>query len=169
MLKKLHHVAYRCRDAAETVEFYTKVIGLPFSGAFVQDFVPSIRIPAPHCHVFFQMEDGSYIAFFEILGSTERMVPVEHDWAQHLALEVASEERAETVAARLRARGGEVNGPVKHGAMSRSWYFFDPSGHRLEMYVRQPEDHVAWEKLKTTADADMARWQARKSKQALTA
>ncbi|TQU31206.1 VOC family protein, partial [Xanthomonas perforans] len=28
MLKKLHHVGYRCRDASETVAFYTQVIGL---------------------------------------------------------------------------------------------------------------------------------------------
>ena len=28
MFQKLHHVAYRCRDAQETVDFYTKVLGL---------------------------------------------------------------------------------------------------------------------------------------------
>ena len=31
MLQKLHHVAYRCRDAQETVEFYTKVLGLKYA------------------------------------------------------------------------------------------------------------------------------------------
>ena len=31
MFQKLHHVAYRCRDAQETVEFYTKVLGLKYA------------------------------------------------------------------------------------------------------------------------------------------
>ena len=28
LLQKLHHVAYRCTDVAETVQFYTKYLGL---------------------------------------------------------------------------------------------------------------------------------------------
>ena len=31
MLQKLHHIAYRCRDAQETVDFYTKVIGKDYA------------------------------------------------------------------------------------------------------------------------------------------
>ena len=31
MFQKLHHVAYRCRDAQETVDFYTKVLGLKYA------------------------------------------------------------------------------------------------------------------------------------------
>ena len=33
MLQRLHHVAYRCLDAAETVDFYTNVIGLKLAHA----------------------------------------------------------------------------------------------------------------------------------------
>ena len=29
-LKRIHHVAYRCRDAKETVEFYQRVLGMGF-------------------------------------------------------------------------------------------------------------------------------------------
>ena len=35
MFQKLHHVAYRCRDAQETVEFYTKVLGLKYAAGEV--------------------------------------------------------------------------------------------------------------------------------------
>jgi catechol 2,3-dioxygenase-like lactoylglutathione lyase family enzyme len=35
MFQKLHHVAYRCRDAQETVDFYTKVLGLKYSAGEV--------------------------------------------------------------------------------------------------------------------------------------
>ena len=30
MFGRLHHVAYRCRDAQRTVDFYTRVIGLKY-------------------------------------------------------------------------------------------------------------------------------------------
>ncbi|ESS49953.1 Glyoxalase family protein [Ralstonia solanacearum SD54] len=111
MLKKLHHVAYRCRDAAETVDFYTRGIGLKFAATMI-NHVPSTGLKAVNNNVFFEMEDGSYICFFEILGSKEPVVPVENDWAQHLALEVRDEARAEEISARLRALGVDVAGPV---------------------------------------------------------
>src|SRR5215510_7928184 len=66
MLQKLHHVAYRCADAGETVEFYSKVLGLPFAHALSNDFVPSVKEYSPHLHIFFELGDGSYIAFFEL-------------------------------------------------------------------------------------------------------
>ena len=31
-IEKIHHVAYRCRDAKETVEFYGKVLGMELLG-----------------------------------------------------------------------------------------------------------------------------------------
>ncbi|WP_232556727.1 VOC family protein [Ralstonia solanacearum] len=93
MLKKLHHAAYRCRDAAETVDFYTKSIGMKFAATMI-NLVPSTGLKATNSNVFFEMEDGSYICFFEILGSKEPVVPVENDWAQHLALEVRDDARA---------------------------------------------------------------------------
>ena len=30
IVRKLHHVAYRCKDAQETVKFYTEVLGMKF-------------------------------------------------------------------------------------------------------------------------------------------
>ena len=66
MVKSLHHVAYRCKDAQETVDFYTNVLGLEFSMAVAEDRVPSTREYSPYMHIFFGMEDGSCIAFFEL-------------------------------------------------------------------------------------------------------
>ena len=43
MLKKLHHVAYRCADAQKTVDFYTKMLGLKFAHALSNDRVPSTQ------------------------------------------------------------------------------------------------------------------------------
>ncbi|MDO3562097.1 VOC family protein [Ralstonia pseudosolanacearum] len=158
MLKKLHHVAYRCRDAAETVDFYTRGIGLKFAATMI-NHVPSTGLKAVNNNVFFEMEDGSYICFFEILGSKEPVVPVENDWAQHLALEVRDEARAEAISARLRALGVDVAGPVVHGELARSWYFNDPSGHRMELIVKPEVPATAiWDNFSASAYDDLAKW-----------
>jgi len=36
-IKSLHHVAYRCRDAKETADFYTRVLGLEYAMALAED------------------------------------------------------------------------------------------------------------------------------------
>ncbi|MCK4130183.1 VOC family protein [Ralstonia pseudosolanacearum] len=158
MLKKLHHAAYRCRDAAETVDFYTNGIGLKFAATMI-NHVPSTGLKAVNNNVFFEMEDGSYICFFEILGSNEPVVPVENDWAQHLALEVYNEAHAEEISARLRVRGVNVIGPVVHGELARSWYFNDPSGHRIELIVKPEVAATAiWDGFSASAYDDLAKW-----------
>ena len=42
-IKRIHHVAYRCNDAKETVDFYQRVLGMEFQIAFAEDQVPSTK------------------------------------------------------------------------------------------------------------------------------
>jgi catechol 2,3-dioxygenase-like lactoylglutathione lyase family enzyme len=134
-IKQLHHVAYRCRDAKQTAEFYTRVLGLEYVMALSEDRVPSTGEPHPYMHVFFRMDDGSYVAFFELPGSPEMgRDPNTPAWVQHLALRVADEAALMRAKERLESHGVEVLGPVDHG-ICRSIYFFDPNGHRLELAV----------------------------------
>jgi glyoxylase I family protein len=160
VLKKLHHVAYRCRDARETANFYVDLLGLELSASLVQERVPSIGRDDPHNHVFFAMADGSFIAFFDVLADAGPFVPPDHDWAQHLALEVDDDAEAERIAARLRAHDVAVIGPVDHH-FCKSWYFRDPSGHRLELSVRT-EQTSTWPELSAEAQAHMRGWDERK-------
>src|SRR5579863_1263105 len=82
MLEGLHHVAYRCLDAGETVDFYTNVIGLKFAHAISQDRVPSTQEFSPHLHIFFELGDGSYLAFFELAKAPlPQRDPNTPDWA----------------------------------------------------------------------------------------
>ena len=162
MLQKLHHVAYRCRDAKETVDFYTNLLGLKFSHAIAQDRVPSTQAWNPHLHVFFEMEDASCIAFFE-LPELPAMQPDPNtpNWVQHLALEVKDMTTMQEGVRRLRDRGVEVIGPIDHH-FCQSVYFFDPSGHRLEMTVRTESKDDA-EQFAKQANLTLAAWQARKA------
>src|SRR4029453_16023155 len=134
-IKSLHHVAYRCRDARETADFYTRVLGLEYAMALAEDHVPSTGEPHPYMHVFFRMDDGSYVAFFELPESPEMGRDANTPaWVQHLALRVSDEETLLRSKARIESHGMEGIGPIDHG-ICKSIYFFDPNGHRLELAV----------------------------------
>jgi catechol 2,3-dioxygenase-like lactoylglutathione lyase family enzyme len=63
-----HHLAYSTHDTRATIEFYTRVMGLPLVGAVIDDRIPSTKDPYPYLHTFFRMGDGACLAFFESPG-----------------------------------------------------------------------------------------------------
>lgn len=134
LCKKLHHAAFRCKDAEETTRFYTGVLGLKFSHAVMQSVVPSTGQHDPHIHIFFEMQDGSSIAFFECPDAPGDMKDMASPaWIQHFAFQVESPEVLLQAKAELQDLGIRVVGPVDHDGFVLSIYFDDPSGHRLEL------------------------------------
>jgi len=135
-IRGLHHFAWRCRDAEETRHFYEDLLGLPLVHLIKSDHVPSTGEYCPYVHIFFQLADGSYIAFFD-LGDNVRADPSPNTpaWVNHLALEVESEAALAGAKARLEAGGVEVLGVTDHHII-HSIYFFDPNGIRLELTTR---------------------------------
>lgn len=133
LVQSLHHVAYRCKDAKQTAEFYTKGLGLEYTMAVSADTVLSTGEYCPHFHIFFKMADGSYVAFFEVPGAPDMgFDPNTPDWVQHLALRVNSMDELLAAKKRLEDMGVAVLGPADH-KICQSIYFRDPSGHRLEL------------------------------------
>jgi catechol 2,3-dioxygenase-like lactoylglutathione lyase family enzyme len=141
----LHHFAYRCRDAEETRVFYEDLLGLPLAAVVAHDRVPSTGEAQPYCHIFFQMADGSYLAFFDLFdGRSYTADPDTPAWVNHLALTVDSRDALTAAQARLEAAGVDTLGVVDHGWFE-SIYFFDPNGIRLELVhpTAAPEELVA--------------------------
>lgn len=132
-IQRIHHVAYRCRDAKETVEFYQRVLGMDFVLAIAEDHVPSTGAPDPYMHVFLDAGMGNVLAFFELPHAPamgrDANTP---EWVQHIAFELGSLAELEEAQRRLQQEGLEVVGPTDHGIF-RSIYFFDPNGHRIEL------------------------------------
>lgn len=130
-LKRIHHVAYRCRDAKETVEWYQRVLGMEYVTAFSEDKVPSTGEDDPYMHVFLDCGCGNVLAFFELPQQPDMgRDPNTPAWVQHLAFEVEDLHALLAAKAHIEAQGIEVIGPTYHGIF-RSIYFFDPNGHRL--------------------------------------
>ena len=65
-LKGVHHSAFRCRDAEETRKFYEDILGLPLKAALVFEEEPGSGRPIPYMHLFFELGDGNYVAFFDV-------------------------------------------------------------------------------------------------------
>jgi glyoxylase I family protein len=132
---KIHHVAFRCRDAKQTVDFYKSMLDMELIGAIAEDRVPSTKEPDPYMHIFLDAGAGNILAFFELPNSppmgSDLNTP---DWVQHIALEVENMGALEEAKARLEAAGVEVLGPTDH-TLFQSIYFRDPDGHRLELAV----------------------------------
>jgi catechol 2,3-dioxygenase-like lactoylglutathione lyase family enzyme len=153
-IKQMHHVAYRCKDAKETVEFYRDYLNMDFILAISEDRVPSTKEPDPYMHLFMDAGNGNILAFFEIPNSPPMgRDPNTPDWVQHIAFELASEEELLQAKSELEAKGLDVVGPTDHEII-KSIYFFDPNGHRLELTVRTDKpgqiealNDVAWEML----------------------
>lgn len=132
-LKRIHHVAYRCRDAAETVAFYQRVLGMDFVLAIAEDKVPSTKAPDPYMHVFLDAGMGNVLAFFELPNSPEMGFDGNTpDWVQHIAFELEDMDALLAAKEAVESEGLEVIGPTNHGIF-HSIYFRDPNGHRLEL------------------------------------
>ena len=132
-LMRIHHVAYRCHDAKETVDWYARVLGMDYLTAFAEDKVPSTGEDDPYMHVFLDAGGNNVLAFFELPNQT-RMGRDENTpaWVQHIAFEIADETALLAAKAHIQAQGIDVLGPTFHGIF-KSIYFFDPNGHRLEL------------------------------------
>ena len=156
-IQRIHHVAYRCHNARETVEFYQRVLAMDFQLAIAENEVPSTGEPDPYMHVFMDAGAGNVLAFFELPQSP----PMQRDsntplWVQHIAFELATLQDLAAAKNRVEALGIDVIGPVDH-TIFQSIYFFDPNGHRLELTVNTAKPGMM-EKLHDVAPAMLAEW-----------
>jgi catechol 2,3-dioxygenase-like lactoylglutathione lyase family enzyme len=162
-LRGINHLALVCRDMAETVEFYSSVLGMPL--------IKTIELPRGlGQHFFFDIGNGDALAFFWFPGAppaapgvaSPRALPGRGDLVtavgsmNHVAFDVAPE-RIEEYRDKLIASGVEVGELLNHddspagvarelhdGVFVRSIYFFDPDGILLEF--------AAWTRPLTDAD-----------------
>lgn len=145
----INHVALVCRDMRKTVDFYTRVLGMPL--------VKTVELAGGGQHFFFDCGGGNLVAFFwwaDAPPVAPGIASVEHfptkpktavGSMNHLAFHMAEDE-LEGALARLEAAGVPCTPAVvnhddsvmgvsreRHpGVFVRSVYFTDPNGIMLE-------------------------------------
>jgi catechol 2,3-dioxygenase-like lactoylglutathione lyase family enzyme len=143
MINGLHHNAYRCRDSEETRQFYEEFLGLPLVNAFEIGVTKTGRKTSV-LHSFYQMGDGSFLAFFEAPGYPFEFKD-QHDFDLHIALEVDHETLHE-----MFARGKE------EGIETRG------IGYVIELTARTESDDLPLDEARRGAREALDAWQTSK-------
>lgn len=163
----VHHLALNTDDMKKTIDFYTRVLGMPLVHALKVPpglgTGPGNRGNPPFenlRHYFFDMGGDSLLAFFEMPESAQSRGDRNAIGAiQHVAFAV-TEERFRDVVKRIEAAGLEYLGPMNVGVDTYSMYTIDPNGIRLEFSYQagDGEDLRAverWTQTKTEALAEL--------------
>jgi len=168
MIKGLHHNAYRCRDAEETRKFYEDFLGLPLVNAFrIEQTMTGRKTDGVGVlHAFFQLDDGSSLAFFEAPDMPFEFKD-QHDFDLHIALEVEPD-ALEAMFKRGKQEGREVRGISDHKFI-RSIYFRDPNGYVIELTAKMPGHESAMDSKKSRAHEILNDWQKSKKQPAAAA
>lgn len=155
-IKGLHHNAYRCRDAEETRRFYEDFLGMRLACSLRREVTESGE-ETPLLHIFFEMADGSYVAFFDL--PEEPFEFVEHEPSDlHIALEV-DRETLDRFLEKSKAAGQPAFGPAQLEYLL-SIYFRDPNGYIVELTTRTEGYDDGMDPDKNDARAILDAWQA---------
>lgn len=152
---RMHHHAYVSRDLEATRSFYEDVVGLPLAATWCE-----AEFGNNYCHAFFELEDGSFLAFFQFEKPevTEKHASLSSTSPfDHIAL-AATEEIQAAILARAEAAGLETV-LIDHG-YCRSLYLRDPDGLAVELSVDHPDAIADAPKVRARAHAELERWLA---------
>ena len=133
-LEGVDHLALVTDDMRKTIAFYTEVLGMTLVHVRRIPYAPDRgQPPYDNCrHYFFDMGNGSLLAFFEYPPEAPKGNRDARGGMQHLAFKTTRVE-FEHAQTRLRAQGVHFVGPFHLGGRFYSIYFSDPNGIRLEI------------------------------------
>ena len=154
MIRKLHHAAYRCRDSEQTRKFYEEFLGLPLVGVLEIKETKSGRA-TDTLHTFYQLDDGSHIAFFEA-GDMPFDFKTQHDYDLPIALEVAPD-FLRRMFEKGKAQGVDTRGISDHKFID-SIYFRDPNGYVIELCAKRENHDEMMDPATNHAREKLRRW-----------
>jgi glyoxylase I family protein len=132
---RLHHTAYVSKDLEKTRAFYEDLIGLPLAATWSEsdELFGAVRT---YCHCFFELEDGSALAFFQFANESDQKLfgpELPSSPFIHIALKVDAATQ-DAVAKRLADAGyREPETFVLEHGYCRSLYVKDPNGMIVEL------------------------------------
>ncbi|MBI2729046.1 MAG: VOC family protein [Polaromonas sp.] len=165
MTRGIHHLALNTDDMKMTIDFYTRVVGMPL--------VHALKVPPglgtgtgnrgnPPFenlrHYFFDAGGDTMVAFFEMpKGAKEKGDRDAIAAMQHCSF-TSTQERFNQLLERLKSADVPIIGPIPVGAGTWSVYFMDPNGIRLEFSWQEDdgEDVRVVERWTQTRDEALA-------------
>jgi len=155
----VHHLALNTDDMKMTLDFYTRVLGMPLVHALKVPpglgIGPGNRGNPPFenlRHYFLDAGGDSLLAFFEIpKGKTPKADRNAIGTMQHVSFTV-TQERFEQVLKRVKDAGLSILGPIDVGVDTWSIYFYDPNGIRLEFSHQNESDPQVVKRWTQTKD-----------------
>ena len=163
-IKMLHHNAYRCRSAEETRHFYEDLLGMPLVAALIEPIDPVTNKPDPYMHLYFELADGSCLAFFDFPSHFEREKATfepNNPFMHHIALEVKGEHILQEYMRRIKEAGIDFM-ELDHG-YCHSIYIPDPNGMLVELTTNVDVTEQFFDDAAATAHSDLARWEEMRS------
>lgn len=147
-----HHLALVLEDKLdETHRFWTETMGLRFSWAITNMYIPSTGQYSPHMHTFYELGQQGNVAYFAIQPDTMAPGP---NWQDHaarfIALQAGSADELPLWRKRLDSAGVAVSEEVEEDGRP-ALLFRDPVGHRFKIApparAYTPEDAQAASEL----------------------
>lgn len=142
-ISRVGHVGIQCTDVDRSITWYRDVLGLTLTGRWPMGENGEMAF------MRFTDDHHNIVLFTHPTRVTDENRNAGYNALQHIAMEVADRDEWLKALADLKRKGVEiVQGPLIHGpeggngpgnafggSGSRSFYFLDPDGNRLELYT----------------------------------
>lgn len=157
-VRRLHHHAIRTDDMVATRAFYEGILGLPLVGTWKEGFDPVRGKPSPYLHCFFELGDGSAMAFFMFKPGEREKPPLlpQDTYDHHISLHVGNIEDLKYLRDRL------VEAGYKHAVMDHGYcysiYTRDPNGMTVELTCDPVNSLEISEAAAVKAEAELQKW-----------
>ena len=127
-IRRVGHLVLSVKDVARSRHFFEKILGFPVVAQNERGMV------------FFStdVKDNHHMLALMQAKEGARMPTPDHVGMQHVSFELGSFAELQDAWRLLKEHGVAIDHTVFHG-VSKSVYFFDPDGNRLELYVNVPE------------------------------
>ena len=128
-VRRVGHLVLRTKDVQRSRRFFEEVLGLPVVAENERGMV------------FFStdVKDNHHMLALMPAKEGAAMPTPDHVGMQHVSFELGSFAELQAAWRRLKEEGVPIDHTVYHG-VTKSVYFYDPDGNRLELYVNVPEE-----------------------------
>lgn len=157
-VRGLHHFAIGTTDMEKTKAFYTGTLGLPHTQTWREEFPGGPNGPMRYMHCFFELGDGSALAFFQFAEGHRRApekLPREV-FDHHIALKM--DDTDAVLAMREKLKAAKIPSAVIDHGYCYSLYTRDPNGMLVEFAADPAGTEELFQEKALSAAEELHTW-----------